>query len=61
MEVRIIESLYVCNTRVCPKFPILLGGFTLLNVPHEKKEATNLKELILCTRVENNHEPIGVL
>jgi hypothetical protein len=49
IDVGITVFLVASSKRIWPNFPIKVGRFTLLNVPHARKENVVLKELCLCT------------
>jgi hypothetical protein len=61
VEQGITTFLSASSKRIWPKFPLKVGSFTLLNVPHARKEETTLKELCLCIGVPRGHDPRGVV
>jgi hypothetical protein len=54
MEVGITSCTIPQFKNILVRFPITVGAQTLLNVPHAKKEAEALKELILCVGKARN-------
>jgi hypothetical protein len=61
VEVGITTFLASNSKRLWHRFPIMVGTQTLLNVPHAKKEAKALKDLILCIGKAIKHDPKGVV
>jgi hypothetical protein len=61
VEACITKSLSTNNKIIWPRFPIRVGGFTLLKIPHAKKEVEVLKGLNICTWTSKNHDPRGII
>jgi hypothetical protein len=61
MEVGITTFLSSNSRRFCQNFPIKVGKFTLINVPHAKKEEVSLKEFCLCIGILICDGPRGIV
>jgi hypothetical protein len=53
--------LLAISKRPWPRFPIRVGRFTLLNVPHASKEVESLPGIYLCTRDPRGHTLKGIV
>jgi hypothetical protein len=61
VDARIMKLLASNSKRYWPKFPIIVGTHTLLNVSCAKKEEKYIKVFILCMGKDGQHDPKGTI